>query len=64
MLRGGKAALGQTPFGRVGMEKGGLPGPKPPWKFTLAAGETVRRGDAAPQPGFGGQLRSGSPAQG
>lgn len=33
MLRGGRAALRQTPFGKVGMERWGLLGPEPLWKF-------------------------------
>lgn len=64
MPRGGKAALGQTPFGKGGAEKGGLRGPELPWKFKAAAGGAVRRGDAAPQPGSSVQLRSSSPGQG
>lgn len=33
MVHGGRAALQQTPFGKVGMEKCGLSGPELLWKF-------------------------------
>lgn len=60
MLRGGKAALGQTPFGKVGAEKRGLPGPEPPWKFKAGGRRSCAGGDGAPCPGFGVQMGSGN----
>jgi len=45
MLRGGRAALGQTPFGKVGMEKCGLRCPEPPWKFQAGGRWSCAGGD-------------------
>lgn len=64
MLRGGRAAFRQTPFGKVGMEKCGLRGPEPPWKFKAGGRRSCAGGDAAPYPGFGVRIGSGSLGEG